>query len=168
MKALKLIAMILTLAKNAAFASGGTIVAPNDARNQEGNDQSSVPFTIRAGETARYQQVFDASQFSDIPSAGAFITSIYFRPDCVSNNGGSQMTNLLINLSTTTKGPDQLSAVFAENVGADDQRVFGPGNLIAGGNGQSTNNCPHGLFTGDSLDSISLDMPFFYKPAEGN
>jgi len=66
MKALKLIAMILTLAKNAAFASGGTIVAPNDARNQEGNDQSSVPFTIRAGETARYQQVFDASQFIDI------------------------------------------------------------------------------------------------------
>jgi len=127
-----------------------------------------VPFVIAVGGTERYQQVYSASQFAALPSGGAFITSMYFRPDCVSNNGGSQMTNLLINLSTTTKGPDQLSAVFAENVGADDQRVFGPGNLIAGGNGQSTNNCPHGLFTGDSLDRITFDMPFFYNPAEGN
>ena len=159
---------MLMLAKSAAFASGGLIVVPNDAENQEGNDKSAVPFTILSGITARYQQVYSASQFTAIPSAGAFITSMYFRPDCVFNNGGSQMTNLLINFSTTSKGPDQLSAIFAENVGADDQRVFGPGNLIAGGNGQSTNNCPHGLFTGDSLDGITLDMPFFYNPAAGN
>jgi hypothetical protein len=164
---LNLITMLL-LPTSAAFASGGVIVVPNAAANQEGNDESAVPFVILVGITARYQQVFDASQFTAIPSPGAFITSMYFRPDCVFNNGGSQMTNLLINLSTTSKGPDQLSAVFAENVGADDQPVFGPGNLIAGGNGQPTNNCPHMLFTGISLDSISLDMPFFYNPAAGN
>src|SRR5207247_2265159 len=56
-------------------------VAPNDLTNTEGNSGSTYPFGGAAA--SRYQQVFDASQFSAISSGGGYITGIAFRP-----NGG--------------------------------------------------------------------------------
>jgi len=168
MKAVALILWVSVLSPAALYGSGVDLVVPNDAENQEGNDASVVPFVIAVGGTERYQQVYEASQFSAVKAGGSFVTEIYFRPDCYYGTGGSLTTNLLVNFSTTSKMPDQLSSVFAENVGQDDTRVFGPGKLIAGGEGGPTNNCPRGLFTGDSLNRILLDTPFFYNPARGN
>ena len=108
MKLLDMIPTMLVLPSCAAFAAGGLVVAPNETENQEGNDATVVPFVIAVGGTERYQQVYAASQFSALPSGGAFITGLFFRPDCVLNKGGSRTTNLLINFSTTSKGPDHL------------------------------------------------------------
>src|SRR5262245_23924365 len=73
------------------------VVVPNELENVEGNDGSRLPF----GElgTVRYQQVYDASQFSRLPPGGAFLDRIFFRSDC--NNGLAVLvTNLQVNAST--------------------------------------------------------------------
>src|SRR5207249_2251205 len=88
----------------------------------------------------RYQQVYDAAAFSEVPTGGAFLTAIFPRPDC-SNTFKWLVTNLQVNLSTTLTTPDNLSAVFAENAGEDEIIVFGPRNYIPPGSTSPT--CPN-------------------------
>lgn len=126
MKESILIPTMLLLLLSVMLGVGGTIVVPNDAANSEGNATAFVPFVIADQFTERYQQVYAASQFSEIPSSGAYITGLGFRPDCVLNNGGSDLTDVQIELSTTSKAPDLLSAVFAEKIGTSSSIVFGP------------------------------------------
>src|SRR5439155_473356 len=99
------------------------IVVPNDRATRGGNSADNLPFA----NNYRLQQVCDASQFSAIAPSGGWINAIYFRVD-----GGvftATDPSMQVNLSTTSKGPDGLSSVFAENVGSDDKIVFGPGAL---------------------------------------
>jgi hypothetical protein len=72
-----------------------------------------------------------------------------------------------VNLSTTLKGADSLSAVFAENIGGDETVVFGPRNYIPPGSARPMGSCPNPepFGTGQEMD---LDSPFFYDPARGN
>jgi hypothetical protein len=160
MKVSILIPMILLLSPSVLLGTGGSIVVPNDATNTEGNDVAFVPFVIADQFTERYQQIYHASQFSSIPTGGAFITRLFFRPDCVLNNGGAFMSNLQVNLSTTSKAPDQLSTGFADNVGRNDTIVFGPGSFTVGAGG---GDCPAAF-----EDNLELNRPFFYNPTEGN
>jgi len=145
-----------------------SIIVPNDLFNVEGNAAATVPFDIGTG-TARYQQVYDASQFAPfgqfggIGPGGAWITMLSFRVDV--NNSMAQgfdttLPSIQINLSTTAKAPDALSPVFAQNVGADDTIVHaaGPLSIRAGG--------PAGPGAWDI--SIPLTRPFFYLPSSGN
>jgi hypothetical protein len=91
----------------------------------EGNTNSDRwPFSTIETQTARYQQVYDASQFSQATNGG-WIYQFYFRVD--SQTGyqfHATLTNVEIHLSTTTKNSGTLSPVFSENVGADDTVVF--------------------------------------------
>jgi hypothetical protein len=135
------------------------IVVPNESATQEGNDYSTRPF---GSINMHYQQVYDASQFAALSTRGAFVRLIEFRFDCVQQVGGASYTNVQVNLSTTAKGPDQLSSVFAENVGTNDNRVFGPGRFSNFGGGDG---CPD---IWDGIHYLRLDTPFFYNPAEGN
>src|SRR5678815_4864698 len=66
------------------------------------------------------------------------------------------ITSLQINLSTTSKGPDGLSTVFSENIGANETVVFGPR--------------PARFGPGSPLPeyTFQLDEPFFYDPSAGN
>ena len=149
----------LLLWTSLSLGTGGSIVVPNDAANSDGNDSAYFPFV--AGDM-RYQQVYDASQFPAIPHGGAFITRIFFRPDCRLSLGGTIYTNVLIRLSTTSKGPDQLSADLEGNLGANDMIVFEPSSFTVGAGGAS---CPGPAAFEDDLE---LDTPFFYNPADGN
>src|SRR5712691_9674 len=136
-----------------------SLIVPIDLANAYGNGAATAPFDTSTG-TARYQQVYDASQFTGQAPAGAFIKFLVFR---VAENGqGFQavLPNIQIDLSTTPKAPDALSPIFAQNVGADDRAVFGAGPLSihsigAGGPG-----------TWDII--IPLATPFFYRPSSGN
>ncbi|MCH7805431.1 MAG: hypothetical protein IH937_15290, partial [Acidobacteria bacterium] len=70
----------------------------------------------------------------------------------------STLNDIQINLSTTTMTADNLSATFADNVGADETIVLNRGSLdlsSAGANG-----------TFDIV--VHFDTPFFYDPALGN
>jgi len=70
------------------------------------------------------------------------------------------MTNLQVSFSTTSKGPDQLSATLSSNVGPNATLVFGPGTYSVGG---GSPDCQGGFSSG-----LELDAPFYYDPAKGN
>ena len=159
-------ALLLLGAINPAHAITPTVVVPNGDANVEGNSNNGYPFDLGGvGLTSqRYQQVYAASQFSGIPSGGGLITEIVFRPDAFS--GGAFMSTLpdmQIDLSTTSARDDGLSTTFANNVGADDTVVFGPGPLMLS---SSFTGPPNGPKDFDII--ITLTTPFHYNPANGN
>ncbi len=161
--------LTLLLPSSGVFGTWVNIVVPNDAENQEGNDFSYLPFYAI---NWRYQQVYDASQFSAIPLGGGYITDILFRADCSHCSGYCRFTNMVLYLSTTARGPDQLSAVFDENLGTNNTRVYGPG-LFAFSDACAFNGGPCHSSTPLAFDTLAngffdLDIPFFYDPAKGN
>jgi len=102
----------------------------------------------------RYQQVYNASVFTNLDRRFIYITVFGFGMD--PSGFPWTVTNMQINLSTTQESADHLSSVFAENMGADDTIVFGPGRHDFPGGP------PGGGF------QIPLDRPFRYNPALGN
>jgi hypothetical protein len=144
----------------AQAATTAQVVVPNALANVEGNSSTSDPFT---SSSFRFQQVFDASQFSFLGSTSfARIDSISFRIDGASSDnvlysfGGAS-----VQLSTTTKSADDLSAVFAENIGADVVTIRN-GAISFGGTFQpGSNPQPFGQV-------IPATTPFFYVPSRGN
>jgi hypothetical protein len=137
------------------------VVVPNDLRYIEGDYSSIYPFFIEQGglSSMRYQQLYAASQFAAAGPDGGYITSLYFRA-----NGGSGaadfITNIQINLSTTSRSVSSLSPAFANNVGADDTVIFGPAALMTSGGGLASPN--------DFDVKIPVNTPFYYSPSAGN
>src|SRR5438552_19031737 len=82
-----------------------------------GNTSNAIPFF--AGASERYQQVYGASSFGAIAQGGGVITSVAFQFADPNTQGGG-VSNVQMNLSTTTRPADGLSATFAQNVGADE------------------------------------------------
>ncbi len=159
-----LVALLCFGAISGAYAIVPTIVAPNGNRNVEGNIDNGYPFNLDffSVPSQRYQQLFDASQFSSI-GAGGLITQLIFRPDAFTGSAFSSMLpDIQINLSTTSVSDDGLSSTFASNVGINDMVVF------AGSLSLSS------AFTGPSGGPkdfdivINLTTPFFYDPSLGN
>jgi hypothetical protein len=146
---------------NSQSSSQVVFEVPNGLLNADGNTGTDIPFARVP--PVRYQQVYDASQFARVHAGGAFITRIWLRAECL-RTWSFAATNVQLRLSTTSRGPDQLSAVFAENIGPDETvvneqaRYYAP--TAAG------TNCPAQGF-GSSGDFI-LDIPFFYDPGKGN
>jgi hypothetical protein len=118
--------------------------------------QSSGTFSI----AQRVQQVYGASEF---PNGPILIRGIYWRPS--PNDGFAFRTvvpDIQVNLSTTSKQPDGLSPVFAENVGLDDQLVFkGPLKLSSHFQNAAGGTKRFNMF-------LRLQHPFYYDPAQGN
>lgn len=120
--------------------------------------------------TSRYQQVFDSSIFtlgirgSAIPPEGAFLTVLLYRSSCDSRLGW-YLTNLQINASTTLRKPDELSSVFAENVGSDDVKILGPVNTVLYTDSAT---CSRDVDSFNTQGDRRLDFSFFYSPSKGN
>src|SRR5947199_10341649 len=95
---------------------------------QKATHSSFFPFLINQTgiPSMRYQQVYDASQFSALGTQGGYLTAILFRADGEAEAASAFITNIQINFCTTSNGPDNMSPVFSENVGADDTVVLGP------------------------------------------
>ena len=138
------------------------VVVPNNSAEIEGDISNVAPFTD-AG-TNRYQQVYAASQFAAVQPGGALITEIAFRPNWqFAAPGPFVVADVQIELSTTDKPPHMLDGVFANNVGADNTVVFGPGTLMLSTLHAGPARGPKAF---DIL--IPLTTPFFYDPAHGN
>jgi hypothetical protein len=139
-------------------AQAQQVVAPNSLAGVEGNAENRFPFLVDGG--LRLQQVFNASQFSAI-SGPTQITQIAFRPDSSLGAAFSRtLSNVTIQLSTTSAAADGLSLTFASNIGADVTTVRS-GSLTLSSS-----------FTGvgpkDFDILINLTTPFTYNPASGN
>jgi hypothetical protein len=133
-----------------------TIVVPNANTSVEGEQNNSSPFDTYE---FRYQQVYDGTEF---PSSPILITEIRFRPDSVFGIPFSRtVEQVQIDLSTTSASPDELSSMFADNVGADDVVVHnGPLTLSSAFIGPAS-----GPKEFDIAISIS---PFLYDRKLGN
>lgn len=145
-------------------ANAATVTAPNAQASAEGNSNSNAPL-FRSGETNRYQQVYNSSQFGSTPFV---ITAISFRLDSEaypSTGAGvfsGSIPNVSIHLSTTAASATTLSTTFASNFGADYAQVFS-GSLALS---TSSSNLGNGTKAFDI--TIPLQTPFTYNPTIGN
>jgi hypothetical protein len=150
-------------------ANGVDIAVPNNLATIEGNINNVFPFSITGlsnpvvSNSMRYQQVFSVSEFASLLVPN-FITHIAFRPDGSFGSAfSSTLSDIQINLSTTSFGPDGLNTTFATNVGADDTVVLNRGPLSLSS-----------AFTGPAGGPknfdiiIALTTPFIYDPSLGN
>src|SRR5580704_9366006 len=101
---------------------GGPLIVPNEWSTAQGDAGNLFP--LFSSKPIRYQQVFDASQFSRLTPGGGLINRIAFRGHGPGVPFTGTVPQLQVNLSTTQKSPDGLSSTFADNVGPDDTRVF--------------------------------------------
>jgi len=135
----------------------GPLVVPNKWTSVQGNTGNLFP--LFSSQPIRYQQVFDASQFSRLNPGGGLINRLAFRGHGPGTPFTSTVAQLQVNLSTTSKTPDGLSSTFSDNVGPDDTQVFsGPFQTAI-------------TFTGDPKNFevvVIFTTPFFYDPAKGN
>src|SRR5262249_19349834 len=93
-----------------SVASAAVLVVPNNLAATEGNTNNAGPFNIGifAFSSQRYQQVFAASAFASV-SGPQLITQIAFRPDAQFGSAfSSTISNIQINLSTTSAAIDGL------------------------------------------------------------
>lgn len=139
------------------------LVVPNALETVEGEAITGIPFTRNYGEpSARYQQVYAASQFAGFLAEGAFIDEISFRPDGAVGWGFNfQFLDFSISLSTTQKNPGQLSTNFSENVGPDEL-------VVRRGAIQTVCDGPWQRPAEFTLDLPFTFQRFFYRPAMGN
>lgn len=161
---------ITFIAGTVGIATAQTVI-PNSLENQEGSGNNGLPFNLSGFSigSMRYQQVYSASGFSSL-SQPSLITEILFRPDGEFRDGedvgqafSSSLTDIQINLSTTTAMPDALSTTFADNVGTDDTVVFGRGSMSLSSLNTRSDEGPK-----DFDISIALETPFLYDPTMGN
>jgi phosphatidylinositol-3-phosphatase len=136
---------------------GGPLVVPGEWAAVQGDAGNLFPFF--SSQPMRYQQVFDAAQFSRLNPGGGLISRIAFRGHGPGVPFAATVPQLQIKLSTTSKAPDGLSSIFAENVGSDDTQVFsGPFQTAV-------------TFTGDPTNFevvINFSTPFYFDPTKGN
>jgi hypothetical protein len=136
---------------------GGPLVVPGEWAAAQGDAGNLFP--LLSPKPIRYQQVFDASQFSRLNPGGGLINRIAFRGHGPGTPFTGTVAQLQINLSTTSKTPDGLSSIFGENVGSNDTQVFsGPFQTAV-------------TFTGDPTNFevvINFTTPFYYDPTKGN
>src|SRR6266516_412225 len=168
MKRLLLIFLMMVVARmqvpgQIPFGYAVNLVVPSDSTNKDGNTYSVLP-VLSQPFTMRYQQVYAASEFAALGVyGGGWVFGVDFRGDATNGTQVGFTIGIRVGLSTTQHGPDQLSATFADNVGADDTTVFN-GSLQAIIVGKRTGGDP------DSFSSFQIlfSKMFFYNPAAGN
>jgi hypothetical protein len=100
----------------------------------------------------RYQQVYASSLFSGLPTGGALITALSFERSSTATSPSRTFPDIQFDLSTTAAGEDHLSTSnLTDNVGIDDTAVIDRGSLTLGTN-----------------PTLTLQVPFWYNPANGN
>ena len=155
-------AAILMLGLVSSAALAGPIL-PGPWETIEGDYNNAYPFNIAGAfipvSSLRYQQIYGSSAFA----GQVLITGMSFRPDD-SEFGGAFSTilsDVQINMSTTTKAVDGLSNTFSENVGADDKVVYARGPLALSS-----------AFTGAGPKDFDIHIvftsSFLYDPLLGN
>ena len=109
--------------------------------------RTDVPIPI-SPPGGRYQQVYDASLFTNLDRSLIYLTSLQFS---VWTNLAAAEANIQINLSTCARAVDGLSLTFADNVGTNDTKVYGPATIYING-----------------PQVIYFTKPFRYDPSRGN
>src|SRR5260370_29048384 len=109
----RLSCILLGQALGVSVGSCVSIIVPNGFDLMYGNGAATVPFDTQTG-TARYQQVYDASQFAPfgqfggISPGGAWVTMLSFRVgfnNSLATGFDTTLPSIHIDLSTTPMAP---------------------------------------------------------------
>lgn len=150
--------LILFLGATSQLCRGDDlIIAPHQGPTGTG---TIFPFLIKETcpyctnkPTMRYQQVYNSSLFTNASHGSIYVTTLtFYGASAASPSVDWIVPSMQINLSTTSKTADNLSMVFAENVGPDDTMVL----------------APTSYYFPDSPDVILFNRPFRYTPPLGN
>ena len=136
--------------------AGSTVVVPNANINTDGNGLNVLPFACNI-EEIRYQQLYDSSQFE----GPCYITEIRLRRDAAGVDlGPADVSNVIIQFSTSPNDVSSISSTFADNIGSDVVTVF-DGTIKVHTDCGSDNPCP-----------FDQDFPFqqgiMYDPNQGD
>ena len=134
------------------MAKTNSFVVPSQFEHVDANLLSQFPFATNIDN--RYQQVYASTGFP----GRVLLTGIALRPNKDSTSawtgvGGS----MIVRLSTTLTGPDQLSPIFANNIGSDEAEVYAGSPAID--TDPSRNEFDY---------IIHFDTPFLYEPSQGH
>src|SRR5947207_10904984 len=123
MRRIILTAAVLGLVAGAAReGAADLVIAPNSFAATEADSFGDGGLQVAASHAVRYQQVFNGTEFVAGPQ---IITQVAFRPDAATGFAFSRtFSHIQVNLSTTPNAADGLSTTLADNVGADDTKVF--------------------------------------------
>ncbi len=132
----------------------GTVI-PVPSSGGIGPTRSAIPFSafyLQDVPPTRFQQVYAASSFVSAIPQGGWISSLRFVSDpVVPRQWGTYLPRVEIVITVTRMNPDELSAIFAENLGSKVVTVHTLGPLS---------------LSDDA--TIGFEKPFFYSPADGN
>ena len=138
--------------------SSGAEIIPIPSPGTDGDTWSHVPFsglTLTEVPPMRFQQVYNATAFSALGEAVGLITGVRFVSDInVGRAWTADLPHVEISLSVTPRSADELSPVFADNLGTS--VTVHNGRLLLSSDGRGT-------FAG-----IDFQTPFAYNPDEGN
>lgn len=137
-----------------AATAHSQVVVPNLLTNLEGNFDNRIPWDGEA--PVRYQQVFLGSEVGPIVE----LQQIRFRQDDFHGEPFSNtIPDVTIILTSIPAGPDGLSLVFSENLGADAMVAYsGPLHLRS----RSLSGSPHPFDI-----SFNLQQTFDFDPSSG-
>jgi hypothetical protein len=136
---------------------------PGNAASTEGDGVSFDPFCIEyeGYSSERFQQVYDASQFSAQAPNGGLINRILFRVDADVKGVSEDIQRIEISLSTSARSSTSLSPLFSENIGPDNSIIFPADRLLFQAGTTGGRPRPFTL-------EIPMNHPFFYDPKLGN
>ncbi len=166
------VVMISGMAMSFAEGSVQTLVAPNEGALTDGPG-ADLPFV---NHMTRLQNIYNGSQFSSSMPQGGIITQIAFRIDQSDRNSLSAvMPSLEIHMSTAPTFAQNISPVWANNVGQDETVVFpkGPIAFMVAAAKLGPNPfelripLPTSFFYDPRRGSLSIDL-YLYAPADGN
>jgi hypothetical protein len=152
--------LLLLAAIRCAQAGEIKIVSPSAYEHIEGEfsaDESCCsPY--------RAQQVFPAADFAALGNQPHRLVDLTFRPDQrVTSPRNAYWPDHELRLSTTERGPDNLSTVFDDNLGSDVMQFYrGPLNQVTdGGAGLG----PREFYDSNFPAGVT---PYLYDPSQGN
>ena len=155
---MKKLLTIMVLLPSVLLGQTSYPIVPPELERVMGNGVASAPFQMSSGNSARFQQVYAATEFSSLGEE-LLISALSFRVDSSGTAVRATIQDIQFDLSTTPKAPDALSPIFAENVGSDNKTVFGRGPL-------SVHTFPP--TSGSFGFIVRLDTAFLYRPSDGN
>ncbi|MFO0897426.1 MAG: PEP-CTERM sorting domain-containing protein [Pirellulales bacterium] len=157
------LALLLMMAAGSARAD--YVVVPNSLTDVEGDGTNSGPFAANEPRGRRMQTVYSGTEVTS-PDHPVWITQISYRLDATifwHEGGEGKAADVQFNMSTTERGPDELSLTFAENIGPDEVIVRSRGSLSV------ESDTIGSLNTARPFDIvITLTTPFLFDSSVGN
>jgi hypothetical protein len=138
---------------------GDTIVVPNKYTDVDGPEAGLI--FLQPGQD-RIQQVYDSSDFANIPPGGILISNFSWRVDQHSGSAFDiTFDDVEVRASTTSRTSSSLDPVFSNNTGLDETLTRSPSGLRL-----------TSAYTSTGPDAFSItfpfDHPFYYNPSAGN